>query len=289
MSDTVGYVIFGLSVLFFIIIGYIRLFVVGKDRGFRLEGDPPDFGDPVAARTQWTRAKASGEDNRTRKIKPAVEGRLEFRIALGGMVFCGVFLLLGIGVVIGGILLAVSRFAISSVPVLFLCFFGSIFVVIGVCLFYSKNKPIVFDKHSGYFWKGYSEPQQALTPEMSKDFVRLKDIHAIQLLSKECSTHSNNSSGGKTYFCFEINLVLKDSSRRNVVDPGDLDVDRTRQDPGGISGGSSMGRDLSRNNGRVAARTWNPGRSAAYPVGLTSIFQRAVRTQPRRTIELFTT
>ena len=42
------------------------------------------------------------------------------------------------------------------------------------------NKPIVFDKNSGYFWKGRLDPQLALRREESKDFVRLEEIHVIQ-------------------------------------------------------------------------------------------------------------
>jgi hypothetical protein len=136
-------------------------------------------------------------------------------------------LLTGFGLVIGGIVLAVRGVGGLGFPIVMLIG-GSILGGGGVWLYYFMNKPIVFDKDSGYFWKGRKDPQQALMPEMSKDFVRLKDIHAIQLLSEECMMIGRSGSGSGTrevkipFYSYEINLVLEDGSRMNVIDQGNL-------------------------------------------------------------------
>ncbi|MCH7685413.1 MAG: hypothetical protein IH899_01815 [Planctomycetes bacterium] len=62
---------------------------------------------------------------------------------------------------------------------------------------------------------------------------RLKDIHAVQLLSEQCmmSHASSTVSTEKVkvpFYSYEINLVLRDASRKNVIDQGNLD--RNRED-----------------------------------------------------------
>lgn len=49
-----------------------------------------------------------------------------------------------------------------------------------------------------------------------KNFAGLEDIHALQLLSEYCR-------GGKkrSYYSYELNLVLRNGRRINVMDHGD--------------------------------------------------------------------
>jgi hypothetical protein len=47
-----------------------------------------------------------------------------------------------------------------------------------------------------------------------KDMCKLEDVHAIQLLREYC--RGNKSS----YYSYELNLVLHDGRRVNVVDHG---------------------------------------------------------------------
>lgn len=76
--------------------------------------------------------------------------------------------------------------------------------------------PIVFDKNSGWFWKGYTSPDLVMNPGELKDAAQIKDIRKIQILSKR----SRGSNNRNSYECYELNLVLADTSRVNVVTHG---------------------------------------------------------------------
>jgi hypothetical protein len=74
-----------------------------------------------------------------------------------------------------------------------------LFFIVGVVLIRDTSCPMTFDKKRGVFFKGWK-----LKKQMSKKaFARLEDIHAVQLLE--------NRTGA------ELNLVLKDGSRINVI------------------------------------------------------------------------
>jgi hypothetical protein len=62
--------------------------------------------------------------------------------------------------------------------------------------------------------------------ESVKEHCRLSDIHAIQLLQEYVSTSSSSGSSSR-YYSYELNLVLKDGNRLNVVDHGKLSLIRT--------------------------------------------------------------
>ncbi|WP_250656959.1 hypothetical protein [Alkalimarinus coralli] len=51
-----------------------------------------------------------------------------------------------------------------------------------------------------------------------KDAVRLADIQALQLLSERCTSSGNGSR--RSYYSYELNLILNDGKRINVMDHG---------------------------------------------------------------------
>ena len=103
-----------------------------------------------------------------------------------------------------------------ELPMLFPLIFGLIFAIIGFFMFRSMTAPIVFDKSVGHFWKGRKNPREVINIDQIKVHVELGQIHAIQILSEYCHTDKSH------YYSYELNLVMKDSSRVNVVDHGKL-------------------------------------------------------------------
>lgn len=102
-----------------------------------------------------------------------------------------------------------------SPQMIFPIIFGGIFAAIGVGIYYFGTIPRCFDKNYGYYWKGRDEPNVMRTDQADK-FVKLSDIHALQIVSEWVR-------GNKTsYTSYELNLVLKDGKRINVVDHGNL-------------------------------------------------------------------
>ena len=83
--------------------------------------------------------------------------------------------------------------------------FGGVFMTVGGAIYKRFNKPIVFDRGEGLFWKG-----------KKTDSINLENIHAIQLI-RECVAGDSESP---SFYSYELNLVLDDGERRNVIDQG---------------------------------------------------------------------
>lgn len=185
--------------------------------------DPSRFGDPLALSTAWTPARGGGSSFRTHKMIRVGMNRIEFRPSIGALIFYLLFLLIGLGLTtaIAASHLSSGNFTVGMetiVPMLM----GLLFASIGGFMFYTGTTPIVFEKGRGVFWKGRKGPDDAMDIRSRDRFVRLDNVHALQLISEYC--RGNKSS----YYSYELNLVLADGKRVNVVDHGNRD--RIRQD-----------------------------------------------------------
>jgi hypothetical protein len=176
--------------------------------------NPALFEDEMALQTKWSPLVPGGSNFKTRKLS-IVPGayRANFKSSFGAILFAMLFLLIGVGVLLIGI-----RFFINKGAVLdsfFLTGFGAVFAAVGTFMLYFFTKPIVFDKNSGFFWKGRLSPEKLnFSYDNIKNCTPLERIYAFQIISEYC--HSDKSS----YYSYELNLVLKDGSRLNVVDHG---------------------------------------------------------------------
>jgi hypothetical protein len=179
--------------------------------------DPAALNDPVALQTAWNPAKGGGASFRTHRLVTVDHSRLEFKATGGAVVFYLLFLLVGLGVTIGipvARLTSGDSFSMSGdwlIPLLI----GMVFAVVGGVMLYFGIAPIVFDLRQGCYWKGRKNPGQVFDKRGLKDFAQLPDIHALQIISEYCS-------GKNSFYSYELNLVLKDGSRVNVVDHGNL-------------------------------------------------------------------
>lgn len=166
--------------------------------------EPSCFGDPLAERTQWSPLKSGGANFRTHKLVSIQRDRMEFRITAGMLLFALIFLLIGIGAAAGALLSAKAFWPLGLFSLIFLSGGGGL-------LFFSSS-PVVFDKRRGFFWKGRKSPDDVADLRSFKDCVRLREIHALQIVAKK------NQGDSSSHVSYELNLVLKDASRINVVD-----------------------------------------------------------------------
>lgn len=185
----------------------------------RFEIDPAVFNDPLALQTEWSPASPGGSNFKTHKLHEVDGQRMEFRATMGMKLFAGLFLVIGLGVMA----IAPWRLWISGEPfakdMLFLLIFGLLFAGVGGFMLYSALTPTVFDKGHGYFCKNRRKPEHTFTVVDIKNHVPLTRIHALQLITERVT--SNSSRGGSsTYKSHELNLVLDDGTRLNVVDHG---------------------------------------------------------------------
>ena len=112
----------------------------------------------------------------------------------------------------------------------FMAFVPLIFLVIGVIWRRRSKRAIVFDFEAGSFWKG-DQKFHPSSGDKSKvdDLVNLKDIYAVQILAETVESQRNHNNdarfrnyGPEYYDSYEMNLVLNDTSRVNVVDHASL-------------------------------------------------------------------
>ena len=179
--------------------------------------DPSRFSDPVADGTEWGPAKKGGSNFRTHKLASFGGQRIEFKGTIGGIIFGIIFLLAGVGAIVGfSIFMSTSESLEFELPMIIPYIFGTIFTLVGFFIYRSMTAPIVFDKGLGHFWKGRKSPREVFNIDSIKVHAELEQIHALQLLSEYCHTDKSH------YYSYELNLILKDSSRINVIDHGNL-------------------------------------------------------------------
>lgn len=178
--------------------------------------DPSKFNDELAMKTQWTPLVPGGASFRTRKLVISKMGnKANFKTTIGALLFGGIFFIVGLGVLIFGIIRFVSNGVAGES--FFLTGFGLIFGAVGAGMLCWFTRPIVFDQDMGFFWKGrVSRDKLMYSVESLKNCVSLKKIHALQIISEFCKGDKSS------YYSYELNLVLDDGERLNVVDHGDL-------------------------------------------------------------------
>lgn len=189
----------------------------GKNSRYNLE----QFEDPIALTTQWTPAKSGGASFKTHKLIMDEFGALRYKMAIGNIIFSMIFIMVGLATTVGGVYMLVKTIFLSAnssgnidFTFLFLILFGLMFSLPGALMLYFSSAPIVFDKKIGYFWKGRTKPNNRENNGKIKYLAKLEEVHAIQLLSEYI--RGDKSS----YYSYELNLVLKNGNRVNVVDHG---------------------------------------------------------------------
>lgn len=125
-------------------------------------------------------------------------------------------------------LLAVLSKDISGM--IFLLPFSIIFILWGRFLFYYITQSFIFDFQNWYFYdlrrqkNFYKYWQQE---QYRKKIIPLNEIHALQIINEQVEYTSNEEDeDGYTsvnFKSYELNLILKDSSRINILDHNNLD------------------------------------------------------------------
>ena len=99
---------------------------------------------------------------------------------------------------------------------------GCVFTGVGVWSRYLSVTTIVFDMNLGIFWKGRGPAQPISNQVPRQNSVSLSKVHALQLISQYHPSESGRQRGRGTrsYFSYELILVLKNSARVSVVHHG---------------------------------------------------------------------
>ncbi|EPR73641.1 hypothetical protein ADIWIN_1278 [Winogradskyella psychrotolerans RS-3] len=160
--------------------------------------------------------KPGGANFKTNVLIQASPSKLIYKPSIGAAIFSFIFLAVGLGVLFYGIFPLFQDNSSSDSINWFLVIFGLIFAGAGGFMFYIFYKPRVFDKQQGLYYTSYAFKGHQSRRNQSEDYLPLQSIVAIQIIGE----HVKSDDG--SYKSFELNLVLDDASRRNVVDHGSL-------------------------------------------------------------------
>jgi hypothetical protein len=177
--------------------------------------DPAVFGDPLAIATQWTPLVRGGMNFCSHRLLKRGPASMEFKTTLGLKLFCIVFFVMGALFAFCPMGAICKQYGGFHVSMLMSPLFGLVFCAVGFFLYYGASAPIVFDMNRNSFTKGRRQPGETVR-KISGVFADLSRVKALQVLSEYC--RGNKSS----YYSYELNLVLDDASRLNVVDHGNL-------------------------------------------------------------------
>lgn len=177
--------------------------------------DPARFGDPVALQTEWKPLKSGGTNFQTHRLSIVHSDRIVFKPSLGAYLFGGIFVVIGIGV---SVIFATSQQRqadeVSPFINIFPVLMGLGFSTVGFFMIRAFVKPITLDRRKRFFWKGKLAPDEVFDRAEVKEHASFDDIHAVQLLAEWISGQKSS------YYSYEMNLVLKDGSRLNIIDHG---------------------------------------------------------------------
>ncbi|MDD2486787.1 MAG: hypothetical protein PHS92_00245 [Candidatus Gracilibacteria bacterium] len=167
------------------------------------------FNDPIAEKIEWTPLKRGGASVYTYILKEE-NGRLIFSSSIWMKITASIFTIVGLFI----LLITITSKGYESFMMFGIISF--IFIGIGAWLLYYYSIPIIFDNIAGYHYRGKIRTNFNF---ISNDkFIEIKSIHAVQVISEYVR-------GNKTsFYSYEINLVLNDLRRINVIDHGNLDM-----------------------------------------------------------------
>ena len=162
----------------------------------RSKFDPSIFNDPIAIATGWNSAtdlNISANFSTHRLIKVGAS-RMEFRVSYISLLLYVAFIISGIGT----IFIFFDRGPVYAVAL------GLLFILLGCYFLFHNTVPIIFDKQKGFFWKGRKEPGDSFGRD-HQNFYKFEGVHALQLIYPKDSEN------------YQLNLVLKDSERLNIL------------------------------------------------------------------------
>ena len=169
--------------------------------------------DPVARQASWDPCESWGLRFKTHTLTQIEQHRFEFKLSIIAKMVPIIFFFHMFLFLIGHLLTP------QHAPSLIWPFVFSLPLAgFGVYVWIKLTRPIVFDGVIRCYWKGHKNPMRCL------ERTRFDDVHAVQLIS------SGRNSRFRSY---ELNLVLRDGQRMNVINHGSLGV--IREDAGRVA------------------------------------------------------
>ncbi len=172
--------------------------------------DHSRFSDPFSKQVGWTPVKPGGTNFGTHYLtEPESGGRLlVFKATKGGMAFGLLFLLVGLAIVVFVLSQIITGQGFQLLLVALLV--GLPFLLVGLFLVRWLTRPRVFDLVSQEYYCGFNKSDSGQQTDLSR-------VKALQLITEEIKSSKSR------YNSYELNLVLNDTIRVNVIDHGNYE------------------------------------------------------------------
>lgn len=176
--------------------------------------DAEVFNHPLANQTEWHPMAAGGSNFKTHRLDTLQPDKLIFKCTKGAYFFGGAFVFFGLlGIIIP--LLVFINGEESWWLLFFAVIFGGIFSGVGALMLYLFSIPRVFDTFYNCYYKGHKKPDPMMGDKNKHaTLIDLNKVKAVQVIKEHIRSNKSN------YHSYEINLVLEDASRINVIDHG---------------------------------------------------------------------
>lgn len=179
--------------------------------------------DSLRTRVDWCPLKKGGASFRTQWLAKPAFNRYCIKPTLGARLFTLAFLVPGMLVL--AILVPFQFFKGNLHDGFFLLIFGAVFAGVGAFMYHAFSRGLAFDRAEGRYYvahNGKDKPVRTFKKNQDQE-GRLEDIRALQVLTETIDSHSlkgrfRTSSG--RYQSHEINLILENGKRINVMDHG---------------------------------------------------------------------
>jgi len=177
--------------------------------------DSSVFGAGLAQETRWVPLVNGGTTLGSHRLRRASLNRLQFvttgraRLWFASVAGFGCFII-GLPWILSAVGEPVPW---AAIPLCFL--FGLCWVGLALYLWSRFGVFYNLDRRLGVSWKGNGPPPDG-EPKGSEGVVLLERVRALQIL-RECIENE-----GYALYSYELNMVLDDASRVNVVDHGDI-------------------------------------------------------------------
>jgi preprotein translocase subunit SecG len=220
-------------IIFFILVAVAVVRQINRVKPEEAPLNTHKFNNEFTEQVDWTPLKKGGTNFATKKLVQVSSMRYEFKPSIGMYAFVGTFILLPI--LVGGVFIHLEQQlgnmstlsgGISQVehtsesadilnlmtylPWVVVC----IFILFGIAYFVWSSKPIVFDKNDQLFWIK-SRPTIMHDDGNERTWARFDEIKGLQIIKEEIR-------GKNSFYSYELNVVLKNTKRINVVDHGNL-------------------------------------------------------------------
>jgi hypothetical protein len=163
--------------------------------------NPKNFKDPVAQKTEWTPIfKASNGNFKIKRLSQEGESKIGFKTPASSTAIYRNCALIGLAA------LAVMLFTKNGSIIIRIL--ALVAAIVGCWGMYMQSQPICFDKASGVFQRG------------RKQKVKFDDIYALQLITRVVQVKTPPKGQMEKINTYELNLVLNDGSRVNVIAHG---------------------------------------------------------------------